>query len=253
MPPAAWRLTHLVMPPAAILFCSCRKVWRKDTPKGAVPPLGIPPCGGGGNLAFPRNHYGGNLYAKPTRPLPLHGAAVGGGGTGISAHCGHRLHRFRRRCLVLRADRPHGDCFALGNCMMPQALLRPLGRDHWARRKDGPCFAVYGNASPFDFCREYPYKEQHSIRYCLIPNVQQSRRRRPRRPTKAAPARKRNARTKTQRVSDKDAKTAATASMTSGRAGDSQGGASYKRPLGVSFLHTFLHEQKSMAAGGRTS
>ena len=41
--------------------------------------------------------------------------------------------------------------------------------------------------------------------------------------------------------------------MTSGRAGDSQGGASYKRPLGVSFLHTFLHEQKSMAAGGMTN
>ena len=40
--------------------------------------------------------------------------------------------------------------------------------------------------------------------------------------------------------------------MTSGRAGDSQGGAFYKRPLGVSFLHTFLHEQKSMAAGGMT-
>ena len=55
---------------------------RQDTPKGAVPPLGIPPCCGGG-LSFPQSRYGGDLYAKRHRPLPLPGAAAGGGGTGL--------------------------------------------------------------------------------------------------------------------------------------------------------------------------
>ena len=186
------------MPPAAILFCSCRKVWRKDTPKGAVPPLGIPPCCGG-DLAFPQSRYGGNLYAKHPRPLPLPGVAAGGGGTG---------------------DVPH-----LRDRTIPYAALHTVWRDHWARHT------------------------RHSTAWCSAISAPPGATG----PTKAAPARKRNARTKTQRVSDTDAKTAAPASMTSGRAGDSQGGASYKRPLGVSFLHTFLHEQKSMAAGGMTS
>ena len=59
----------------------------KKHAQGGGPPLGNSPrCSG--KLAFPQSRYGGDLYAKRHRPLPLPGVAGWNARTGIALHLG---------------------------------------------------------------------------------------------------------------------------------------------------------------------